>query len=106
FAARMAGRLEACVPFEPDSNLVCLALNPAGNVDVAEASAFVRRLHDSLRATPGRPLQEREFFGSMTTLSPHRLGVADTRALLESLGLDPATLDPDSDGRDRLAVLR
>ena len=106
FAARMAGRLEACVPFEPDSNLVCLALNPAGNTDVARANAFVRSLHRSLRADPTRPLQEREFFGSMTTLSPERLGNRDMVALLASLGLDPATLDGERDDSDRLAILR
>src|SRR5690606_32873313 len=35
FAVRMQGRLHCRVPFEPDSNLICLALNTAGNRDVA-----------------------------------------------------------------------
>lgn len=106
FAARMAGRVQVCVPFEPDSNLVCLALNPAGNSDLARANAFVRSLHRSLRADPQRPLQEREFFGSLTTVAPDRLGADDTVALLEALSLDPASLDPEREGSDRLAILR
>jgi hypothetical protein len=43
FAARMQPRLHAIVPFPPDSNLVCVAFNPAGNRDLAVANAFVRR---------------------------------------------------------------
>lgn len=49
FADEVSGSLQALVPFTPDSNLVCLALNPAGNRDVSRANAFVRRLHDELR---------------------------------------------------------
>src|SRR3546814_5409072 len=61
-------RSRVAVPFAPDSNLVCLAVNPGGNADLATANAFVRRLHDELRADPRQPLQLKQFFGSMTTL--------------------------------------
>jgi hypothetical protein len=73
---------------------------------VARANAFVRGLHRSLRADPSRPLQEREFFGSMTTLDPHRLGAGDMEALLAGLDLDPATMDADGDDSDRVVILR
>jgi glutamate/tyrosine decarboxylase-like PLP-dependent enzyme len=106
FAARLGNRVHCCIPFDPDSNLVCLALNPLGNRDVARANAFVRGLHRSLRADPSRPLQEREFFGSMTTLDPHRLGAGDMEALLAGLDLDPATMDADGDDSDRVVILR
>ena len=36
----------------------------------ARANAFVRRLHEELRCDPQRPLQVKEFFGSITTLRP------------------------------------
>jgi glutamate/tyrosine decarboxylase-like PLP-dependent enzyme len=106
FAERTRGMLEVCVPFAPDSNLVCLALNPAGNRDVATMNAFVRRLYDALRSDPAQAVQAREFFGSMTTLRPEALGEADTARVLAALGLDPATLLPDHDGADRLVILR
>src|SRR5690606_20449035 len=106
FAARMQGRLNCQVPFEPDSNLICLALNPAGNRDVARMNAFVRALHRSLSYDPRQPLQAREFFGSMTTLRPEALGPADTGRVLASLGLDPASLDAGGENDDRLVVLR
>src|SRR5690606_31108583 len=46
FAREMAGTVHAMVPFPLDSNLVCLALNPHGNRDLARANRFVHALHD------------------------------------------------------------
>lgn len=104
FADEMAGVVRAVVPFAPDSNLVCFALNPVGNRRVAAANAFVRRLHDELRIDPRRPLQDKQFFGSVTTLRPEALGGTETRRILDALDLDPATLG--EQGGDRLVILR
>lgn len=106
FAARLEGRLACRIPFEPDSNLICLALNPAGNRDVATMNRFVRELHRGLSFDPRQPLQSREFFGSMTTLRPEVLGPEETDRVLASLGLDPATLDAGGEDDDRLVILR
>lgn len=106
FGARMEGRLTCRVPFEPDSNLVCLALNPAGNRDVATMNRFVRELHRELSYDPRLPLQSREFFGSMTTLRPEVMGPAETARALEALGLDPGSLDAGGEDDDRLVILR
>ncbi|RDJ00474.1 pyridoxal-dependent decarboxylase [Dyella solisilvae] len=105
FASQMAGCAHVIVPFEPDSNLVCLALNPCGNAQVAEANTFVQRLYDTLRCDPTRPLQMKEFFGSMTSLQPERLGPAETARILAAVGLDTATL-ADSQAEGRLLILR
>lgn len=90
---RHFGRLHARVPFEPDSNLVCLALNPHGNRSPARANAFMQRLHAMLRVDPLQPLQLKEFFGSVTTLRPDLLGAAETARILASLDLDPDGAD-------------
>jgi hypothetical protein len=103
FALELAGCVHALVPFAPDSNLVCLALNPHGNTSVATANAFVRALHDELRCDPQQPLQLKEFFGSVTSLRPEMLGPAQTARIFAALGLDVASLDPDE---DRLLILR
>jgi hypothetical protein len=92
------------VPFTPDSNLVCLALNPTGNRDLGRANIFVRRLHDELRSDPRQPIQSREFFGSVTTLRPEALGDTEMQRILLALDIDPATLGGDND--DRLVILR
>lgn len=106
-AARAANELadvaRLCVPFAPDSNLVCMAVNIAGNRDVERANRFVRALHDELRCDPARPLQVKEFFGSMTTLRPASLGRDRLAGILASLGLDAGTMGPDS---DHIVILR
>lgn len=93
------------VPFAPDSNLVCLAINPVGNREVGRANAFVRQLHDELRCDPRQPLQLKQFFGSVTTLRAAALGAGEMRRILHGLGLDPDTLGA-HEGRDRLQILR
>ena len=42
----------------------------------------------------------------MTTLHPDTLGPVDTARVLAELDLDPATLDADDSGADRLVILR
>jgi glutamate/tyrosine decarboxylase-like PLP-dependent enzyme len=106
FAERMSPWLRCQVPFEPDSNLVCLALNPAGNRDLAAMNRFVRALHDRLRADPAQPLQAREFFGSMTTLRADALGAEGFATALAGLGLEPRSHDRDDGDGDRLVILR
>ncbi|WP_350015762.1 pyridoxal-dependent decarboxylase [Rhodanobacter sp. IGA1.0] len=103
FALELADCVHALVPFAPDSNLVCLALNPRGNRSITVANAFLRELHDTLRCDPQQPLQTKEFFGSVTTLRPDMLGHAQTTRIFQALGLDASSLDPDE---DRLMILR
>lgn len=105
FAGDIHGHAHVIVPFAPDSNLVCLALNPWGNTHVVQANAFVQRLYDTLRCDPSRPLQIKDFFGSMTSLQPERLGEADTMRILHALGLDAGTL-MSGQQTGRLLILR
>lgn len=98
-ALQLADDARVLVPFAPDSNLVCLALNPLGNARVDCANAFVRALHDELRADPRQPLQLKEFFGSVTSLRPELLGEAQTARIFGALGLH---VDDDS----HLLILR
>lgn len=104
FAEEVAPAFRASVPFAPDSNLVCLALNPRGNRDLAAANAFVRRLYEDLRCDPRQPLQVRRFFASITTLQRSMAGEAEMRRVLHELGIDPETMDEGD--ADRLVILR
>jgi len=101
FAQEIAGHAAALVPFAPDSNLVCLALNPAGNTSIARANAFVARLYERLHADTRRPVQTKEFFGSVTSLKPELLGRAETQRIFPAL-----RLAPDSDDGSGLTILR
>lgn len=103
FADEGTGLLRVLVPFEPDSNLVCLALNPTGNRSIATANAFVQSLHDAMRCDPRQPVQMREFFGSVTSLRADILGAREATRILDALGLEPFG---DGEGQDRLMILR
>ncbi len=106
FADEMKGLLRVSVPFAPDSNLVCLALNPAGNRAVAAMNDFVRALHERMRGSPFQAVQANEFYGSITSLRAEAMGPSDMTRLLDQLGLDAASLSPDSENTDRLFILR
>ncbi len=106
-AQELEGVARVVVPFAPDSNLVCLAINPHGNERLEVANAFVRALHRELRTDGRQPLQLREFFGTTTTLRPQAVGGAEMARILRDVGLDPSTLDGDGDGDDdHLLILR
>lgn len=110
FAAALADVAVVRVPFEPDSNLVCVAINPRGNRSLRAMNQFVGHLHDALRIDARQPLQTKAFFGSITTLRPDALGPVDTARVLAELELDPATLSAtprDEAGEDdRVVILR
>jgi glutamate/tyrosine decarboxylase-like PLP-dependent enzyme len=106
FIGEVAASITAVLPFEPDCNLVCLALNPRGNRSVREMNRFMRRVQAEMCADAHQPLQRGEYFGSVTTLKAESLGAAEIRALAGELGLDPAELDLPDPECDRLVILR
>src|SRR5690606_40719086 len=59
------------------------------------------KLHEELRCDPGRPLQLKEFFGSITTLRHDAMGADELAHIAACLGLDPALL-----GDERVVILR
>lgn len=104
FAADIKPFATVTVPFAPDSNLVCIGINPAGNRSLPAANAFVHRLHDDMRCDPCQPLQIKEFFASATTLRPDAMGKTAMREILRDLGIDEDSTEANGDGR--LYILR
>jgi glutamate/tyrosine decarboxylase-like PLP-dependent enzyme len=109
-ATTLADRVRLCVPFEPDSNLICLALNPVGNESVAAANRFSRQVFGHMKVDPERPVQLKTFIGSYTSLTKDSLPGSQADRILAGLGLDPATFrfipeDPDRES-DHLFILR
>ncbi|MCK7592667.1 pyridoxal phosphate-dependent decarboxylase family protein [Pseudomarimonas salicorniae] len=102
---RMAPRFRVVVPFEPDCNLLCIALNPVGNEDLAACNGFMRRLQARLAVDPAMPRPEQSFYGSSTTLRGDALGGEAMRALLQALGI-AAPADGEELAALRLKVLR
>lgn len=90
-AMQLQGTAHVLVPFDTDSNLVCLALNPCGNTRLAGANTLMQALYDELRSDPDQPLQTKTFFGSATTLHPQLLGPGQSARIFGALGLDVAS---------------
>ncbi len=106
FTGRHATSLRVHVPFEPDSNLVCFAINRAGNRDIAEMNRSMYSLYQHLRSDPSKPVQAREFFASMTRIGIKNLGKTALAEMLEQLDIDPASVDQDDPDRSGIVVLR
>lgn len=103
-------RVHLCVPFEPDSNLICLALNPVGNRSVAAMNRFSRAVFQRMRVDPDQPVQLKTFIGSYTSLTKARLPGDQAERVLSALELDAGTFcavptDPDHEA-DHLFILR
>lgn len=94
------------IPFEPDTNLVCVAFNPVGNRSASQMNAFSRRIYDHLRPDRERPLQAQSFFSSSTLLYPSLLGATERRRILYALGLSTDRRTDTTLDADALFVLR
>ncbi len=92
FQERVDDLVNLTIPFEPDSNLVCLAINPRDNDSLAQMNCFGRRLFEHMKIDPSQPIQQREFVASYTSLLAERLSGERARGLLVELGVDPETL--------------
>ncbi len=103
WAARNSEYAVLSVPFEPDANIACFALNPAGNTSVAKANEFARKVLAGMSTVKGQPVQNREFMVSSTKLYRAQHG-ANADDALTMLGLDISTFG--EPGGDHLLVLR
>ncbi|MFT6628823.1 MAG: glutamate/tyrosine decarboxylase-like PLP-dependent enzyme [Flavobacteriales bacterium] len=83
------------VPFEPDTNIVCLAVNPTDNGSLEICNALTRQLFDTMRFRLDQPLQVSEVIGSFTSLTRNRLTDTAARRMESALGLSPGELDAD-----------
>lgn len=109
-ADRLAGVARIVVPFEPDTNLMCLAVNPANNHSLAAMNRFGQRLYRHLGIDPTQPVQVREFFSSRTAVNRRMLDQKELDKLLSALDIDPETfvefVDDDHDQAENLFLLR
>ena len=90
-AERLGDRVRIVVPFEPDTNVICLGLNPAGNRDLAHMNRFARTVFAAMKVDAAQPLQVKSFIGSYTSLLKENAPREQALRILEALGIDPAT---------------
>ncbi|MFW5926750.1 MAG: pyridoxal phosphate-dependent decarboxylase family protein [Wenzhouxiangella sp.] len=89
--AELEGVARVVLPFEPDTNLVCLAINPEGNTSLGRMNRFGRRIYRHLSVGERVDIHTREFFGSRTLVHRDTLGPEAADRMARALGLDPAT---------------
>ena len=109
FAERVSDVAHIAMPMEPDTNLVCLAINPVGNGALSELNRFGRAVFASLSVDVQRPIQQRDFIASYTSLLAGRVTRAHAARLLAKLGIDDAEIQGFSSGAassDHIYVLR
>lgn len=107
--ARLKGKARLLVPFEPDTNLLCLAVNPEGNRSLAAMNRFGRRLYTHLGIATG-PVQMQDFFSSHTSVERRMLAPRELERVLKALGIDAASfvdnVDEPEHQSDSLFLLR
>ncbi len=106
FIGEVAGQARVCIPYPPESNLVCLAINPVGNRDLRQANRWLRTFLEPLRMTRGSTVQAHAFFTSSTTLRSDLLGRDALLGILDTLGIDACSIRDDDADADRLLILR
>ncbi|MCB9638975.1 MAG: pyridoxal-dependent decarboxylase [Myxococcales bacterium] len=95
------------VPFEADSNLICLGVNPLGNTSLAQMNRFTRALFQAMKFTAHEPLQTRSFIGSFTSLSSQRLTTSQSERIFKMFQLDTDSFEKkDGAGQDHIFLLR
>lgn len=81
------------VPFEPDTNLVCVALNLKGNTDIASSNAFTDAVMHPMKTDKKQPVQDRQFFVSSTKLFLRQIDPQLAGHVLDALGVTQYTDD-------------
>lgn len=101
---KLAGKVCLTIPFEPDSNLVTIAINPDGNQCLDLMNRFSQDIYKQLTHDPEAPVQSKEFLGSKTHLSVTNLSKQEQTNLFKKLHL----FDKESSTgkNDKILILR
>ncbi len=92
------------VPFEPDSNLVTIAINPDGNQCLNLMNRFSQDIYKQLTHDPDTPVQSNEFLGSKTHLSVTNLSKQEQTNLFKKLHLFDK--QSSTNQNDKILILR
>jgi len=100
----LTGKVCLTIPFEPDSNLVTIAINPHGNQSLQVMNQFSAEIYKQLTHDVGAPVQSKEFLGSKTYLSVDNLNKQEQTNFFKKLHL----FDKNSSTKrgDKIFILR
>lgn len=89
-ASRLSQQCTLALPVEPDTNLICIAVNPPGNRSPARMNRFGRALFRHFALDAAQP-HASEFIGSHTSLLRKNLSAAAAARMARMFGLDAAS---------------
>lgn len=90
------------VPFEPDSNILVIAINPKGNHSLDTMNQFMDKIYDLLSHNPSHSVQTKDFLGSTTRLNLHNLTEQERENLFQQLNLKTSDYTALSDSKVHL----
>ena len=108
-AEELRDRVQISMPFEPDTNLVCILFNPTGNRSLAKLNEYARAVFSHMKVDPTQPLQIKRFIASYTSLQPDRLPRQESERILQEVGIDCETFvagPPAGVASDHIFILR
>ncbi|WP_185964579.1 pyridoxal phosphate-dependent decarboxylase family protein [Aliikangiella marina] len=76
------------VPFEPDTNLIVVSINPNGNVLLDKMNLFMEKLVEKLSHNPLHSVQTNEFLSSCSHLALQNLTEVERLGLFKKFSLD------------------
>lgn len=94
-AEELSPLCQLSIPVEPDTNLICLVLRPAGITSVRAANDLTRAVYRHLSVDSTLPVQTRQFIGSHTSVRRSSLAAESAARLAGAVGVDPATFVTD-----------
>ncbi len=94
-AKELSPLCQLSIPVEPDTNLICLVLRPAGTTSLRAANDLTRAVYRHLSVDSSLPVQTRQFIGSHTSMRRSSLGTGSAARLAGAIGVDPETFVTD-----------
>jgi len=90
-AKRLSDRILLTIPVEPQTNIICFAINPRKNRCLGLMNHFERQIFNHIKIDGEVPLQMKSFIGSYTSLVKNKVQPGFAKRILKDLGIDGAT---------------
>jgi len=97
--AELENFVHLAIPYVPDTNIICFAINPKGNQNLAILNHFSKKILKRLSFNQKLPLQAHQFFVSSTMLSKSHLTDKEVTRICNLLDVDPESFVHTVDNR-------
>lgn len=85
---KLKDKVKLCLPYTPDTNLLCIAINPIDNTSITEMNNFSNKIYSNLKIQKDVAPKNQHFIGSNTYLLRSNVSENHARELCGLLGLD------------------